>query len=398
VAPGKRRENLGIGPGLKRRAREGDKGEMNQRTLHIPGTLQHTGDDQTDVALQTQAREHVDRHPGLRFLADVLGALHASTVPLRNTKSFYGAFMPRQMMEAFAQRPDLRVKSVKAITGGAPGLLRRLPADALASQIELLVIEDLPEVERSVRAEGDRMLTVYDLYLKYLDPLDIATYLPARTIWTYESHDDWWKWEPSAGTRALMGAELRSIRRHGILSDAEILDLLGEVTLEQYLSLAVRTALRKAARRAAAAGRPFTDADLFAGTGIGGRDLIDEMVDTVPMPHLRAVVSQVGRMLGLSELDDTTEEPTKVTVPREAAPTPTPIGVRVGPKPTPPAAPMASTPSGKHRAGATPPPKPIPTPPGAKAGRPAPVPADAAGPPEPDDDLAFLEELSGRVV
>jgi hypothetical protein len=370
---------------------------MNQRTLHIPGTLQHTGDDQTDVALQAHAREHVDRHPGLRFLADVLGALHTSTIPLRNTKSFYGAFMPRQVMDAFAQRPDLRVKTIKAITGGAPGLLRRLPADALASQIELLVIEDLPEAERSVRAEGDRMLTVHDLYLKYLDPLDIATYVPARTIWTYESHDDWWRWEPSAGSRALMGAELRSIRRHGILSDAEILDLLGDVTLEQYLSLAVRTALRKSARRAAAAGRPFTDADLFAGTGIGGRDLIDEMVDTVPMPHLRAVVDQVGRMLGLSEQDDTNNEgPTKVNV--LATPIPTPIGVRVGPKPTPPVAGAPSPQSAKPRAGATPPPKPISTPPAAKPGRPGPVPDDAAGPPEPDDDLAFLEELSGRVV
>jgi hypothetical protein len=47
---------------------------------------------------------------------------------------------------------------------------------------------------------------------------------------------------------------------------------------------------------------------------------------------------------------------------------------------------------------ATPPPKPIPAAPPAKAGRAAPIPADAAGPPEPDDDLAFLEEISGRVL
>src|SRR5262245_40889932 len=102
---------------------------MNQRTLRIPGTLKHTSDEQTDVALQEQAREHVDRNPGLKFLADVLRALHATAVPMRNASSFYSTFAPREVMEAFGQRPDLRVKAVKAITGGAPTLLKRLPAD-----------------------------------------------------------------------------------------------------------------------------------------------------------------------------------------------------------------------------------------------------------------------------
>jgi hypothetical protein len=278
-----------------------------------------------------------------------------------------------------------------------------LSPDALASQIDLLVIEDLPEAERSVRAEADRALTVHDLYMKYLDPVDLATYLPVQSIWAYESNDSWWKWEPTAGTRALMATELRSIRRHGILTDSEILDLLGEETLEQHLSLAVRTGLRKAARRAAAAGKPFTDEDLFAGPGAGARDLIDEMVDSVPMPQLRDVVAQAGRILGASELDDN-EEPTAVTFggSRDAAAVPTPIGQRIGPRPMPAVTPAPSLLMGKPRTvndrNATPPPKPIPAAPPAKAGRPAPIPADAAGPPQPDDDLAFLEEISGRVL
>ena len=150
---------------------------MNQRTLRIPGTLKHTSDEQTDVALQEKAREHADRHPGVGYLADVLRALHAPGALMRSAKGFYSAFTPREVMDAFAQRPDLRVKTVKAITGGAPTLLRRLSPDALASQIDLLVIEDLPEAERSVRAEADRALTVHDLYMKYLDPVDLATYL-----------------------------------------------------------------------------------------------------------------------------------------------------------------------------------------------------------------------------
>jgi hypothetical protein len=255
-----------------------------------------------------------------------------------------------------------------------------------------------------VRAETDRALTVQDLYMKYLDPADLATYLPAQSIWTYESHDSWWRSEPTAATRALMATELRSIRRHGVLTDAEILDLLGEETLEEHLSLAVRTGLRRAARRAAAAGKPFTDGDLFAFPGSGGRDLIDEMVDSVPMAQLREVVAQSVRILGVSTLDDN-EEPTAVTLgnsAKDAAAVPAPIGQRIGPKPTPAVTPAPSLVSGKPRPtndrNATPPPKPIPAPPPAKGGRPAPLPADAAGPPEPDDDFAFLEEVSGRVV
>src|SRR5580765_3605143 len=115
---------------------------MNQRTLRIPGALKHTADEETDVALQEQARAHVEVHPGLKFLSDVIRALHATAVPIRNANSFYSAFTPRAVMDALAQRPDLRVKMVKAITGGAPTLLRRLPTEALASQIDLLVIED----------------------------------------------------------------------------------------------------------------------------------------------------------------------------------------------------------------------------------------------------------------
>ena len=376
---------------------------MNQRTLRISGTLKHTSDEQTDVALQDKAREYADRHPGVGYLADVLRALHAPGAPMRSAKSFYSAFAPREVMDAFAQRPDLRVKMVKAITGGAPALLRRLSPDALASQVDLLVIEDLPEAERSVRAEADRAATVHDLYMKYLDPVDLATYLRPQLIWTYESNDSWWKSEPTAATRTLMATELRSIRRHGILTDAEIVELLGEETLERHLPLAVRTGLRKAARRAAAAGKPFTDADLFAGPGGGARDLIDEMVDSVPMAELREVVSQAVRIVGVSALDDN-EEPTAVTFgnsAKDGAGVPTPVGQRIGPKPTPAVTPAPSPMMARPRAAndrhATPPPKVIPPAPPAKAVRPAPIPADAGGPPGPDDDFAFLEEISERV-
>src|ERR1044071_953409 len=104
---------------------------MSQQTPRIPGTLKHTSDEQTDVALQEKARAHAERHPGVRYLADVLRALHAPNAVMRSAKEFYGAFTPRQVMDALAQRPDLRVKIVKAIAGGAPTLLRRLSPEAV---------------------------------------------------------------------------------------------------------------------------------------------------------------------------------------------------------------------------------------------------------------------------
>jgi hypothetical protein len=375
---------------------------MTQRTLRIPSALKHTGDEQTDVSLQETAREHADRHPGLHFLADVLRALHGSSTSQRNPKAFFGAFAPREVMEALSQRPDLRVKAVKAIVGGPPALLRRMSPEAVASQIDLLAIEDLPEAERSVRADADRALSVHEIYLKYLDPLDVAIYLPAQSILSYESQDEWWKREPNATTRALMAAELRSIRRHKILTDSEIIDLLGDETLERNLPLAVRTELRRVARRAAAEGRPFTDSDMFASGGPAGsgRDLIDEMVESVPMPELRGVIGQVVAVLGLAEWEVTQvsspSSPSPSAIANDAAAIPIPVN-RARSRPR--AVPMPGTPLPMTKSGPSSGPIDRRPPLGAKS--PPQVPPapklDLDGPPAPEDDLALIEEVSGRI-
>ena len=378
---------------------------MNQRTLRVPSTLKHTGE-QSDASLQETAREHVERHPGLLFLADVLRALHASSAPLRGPAAFCDAFPPREVMDAFRERPDLRLRALKAITGGPTALLRRLSTEAVATQIDLLAADDLPEAERSVRAEADRALSVHELYLKYVDPLDIATYLPAGTIWEYEAEDAWWTREATAGARSLMVAELRSIRRHAILTDSEILDVLGDETFERYMPLTVRTALRAAARRAAAAGKSFTDSDLFvsAGGDKDGRDLVDEIVENTPLPALRVVVDQVAQLLGLSEQNAVTG-PTRVAAPalaERAHPVTVPATAdRIGPKPAaaaslPPA--NAGKPALAPAAKARPP---APPPPRAAASKMEALAAaldatEVDGPPQPDD-LAFVEDVPERV-
>jgi hypothetical protein len=383
---------------------------MTQRTLRITAPLKHGGE-QSDGSLQEAAREHAERHPGLLFLADVLRALHAPPAPLRDAAAFFDAFRPRELMDAFGERPDLRARLLKAVTGGPTALLRRLSTEAVAAQIDLLAIDDLPEAERTVRAEVDRALSVHALYLKYVDPSDVATYVSPATVWAYEAQGGWWGREATPATRSLMATELRSIRRHAILTDSEILDVLGDETFERHMPLAVRTALRAASRRAAAAGKPFTDADLFAGAGgdKGGRDLVDEMVEHIPLSSLRVVVDQVAQLLGLSAQDAVTGGSTRVAAsapaPAERAPaTPAPVATaaRVGPKPAPAAA-------GLPPAGAG---KPVPTPaPAAKITPPAPPPPRSAsskmealaaaldapdGPPQPDDDFTFVEELPER--
>src|SRR4051794_29861534 len=127
---------------------------MEKGTQRVPGTLKH-GDARSEADLVKELRGHVAAQPGVRFLADVLVALHASPHPLRSAAAFHAAFPPRMVLAALAERPDLRVRLVRAITGGAATLLRRLSPAELAGQIELLVSEDLPAAERSVRAEED---------------------------------------------------------------------------------------------------------------------------------------------------------------------------------------------------------------------------------------------------
>jgi hypothetical protein len=282
----------------------------------------------------------------------------------------------------------------------------------LSSQVDLLAIDDLPEAERSIRADADRALSVPELYYKYLDPLDVATYWPAQSIWVYESQDEWWKREPTVVTRTLMAAELRSTRRHAILTDSEILDLLGDEALERYLPLTVRTELRSVARRAAAEGRPFTDTDLFASGGPpgSGRDLIDEMVESLPMTHLRVVIAQVVALLGLSEPGASLRSaPSNGVMANDAVP----IAVaRARPKPAPvpgtslpgtslPAASVATAKGGLAPGPidlrATAPAKSPPHMPVAITDWTPAKPVDLDRPPEPDDDLALVEEASGRI-
>jgi hypothetical protein len=317
---------------------------MEKNGLRVPGTLKHSSDSRSEADLQKEMRTYVSAQPGVRFLADVLTALHAPPQPLRTARGFYSAFPPRQVLQAFSDRAELRVRLVRAITGGAPTLLRRLTPADLAAQIELLVAEDLPASERALRAEEDRALPVLDLYLKYLDPTDLSAYLPVATIWEYESSDGWWARETGPAGRTLMAAELKSIRKHGVLNDSEFLDILGDETLERDLPVAVRTSLRAAARKAARDGKPFRDSDLFASVRSpdGTRELIDELADCIPLQALRKVVVRAAEILGLAKDDQPATRPeTKpdhAAVPRAipAAPpasvTPAPARTSVQPK------------------------------------------------------------------
>jgi hypothetical protein len=322
-------------PGLKGAARKHD----DPSTMRIPGTLKHSADASSDAQLEGEAQAHAEHHPGVRFLADVMAAL----AQVRSAREFYAAFPPKEVLDGFEQRPDLRAELVRAITGGPATLLRRLSSADLATQIDLLATDDLPVAERQVRADEDRTLSVPEIYLKHLDGLDLATYLPARKIAVYESHDGWWTQEPRAATRALMAAQLKSARQHRILSDSEILDLIGDESLEQDLPLPVRIKLRTAARKAGSEGRPFRDADLFSclRSGESTRDLTDELAEHLPLTTLHKVVTRAMEVLGLEEGASAAPaaEPQPVKPPppaKAAAPRPAPRPPGPPPSRTPP--------------------------------------------------------------
>lgn len=324
---------------------ETEKMEKEKTAPRVPGPLKHPAELTAEPELQKQQRGFLAAHPGVRFLADVLAALHAPPQPLRDARGFHAAFGPQLVLQAFSARAELRVRLVRAITGGPPALLRRMSAEDLARQVDLLVIEDLPPAERALRAEEDRALDVFQLYQKYLEPADLASYLPSSLLWQYESQDQWWTRAASAASRALMTAELKSIRSHAILSDGEILDMLGDETLERDLPLAVRTRLRSAARKAGREGKAFRDADLFSAlrSDDGKQDLTDHLVEHVSPATLRKVIHRAAEVLGLLD----------AAAPREAAKEPTaPTAV---PATSPTAIPAAAPTPAQPRAAAAPP-------------------------------------------
>src|SRR3954452_3038015 len=120
-----------------------DATDMERGTLRILATLKRGTEARSEADLAKELRAHLAAQPGVRFLADVLAALHASPHPLRSPAAFYAGLPPRLVLPALTERPELRVRVVRAITGGAATLLRRLPPAELAGQIELLVNEDL---------------------------------------------------------------------------------------------------------------------------------------------------------------------------------------------------------------------------------------------------------------
>jgi hypothetical protein len=356
---------------------DGDR-NMERNGLRVPGTLKHSSEARSDADLQKEMRAHVAAQPGIRWLADVLTALHAAPQPLRVARAHYTAFPPRQVLQAFSERADLRVRLVRAITGGPPTLLRRQSPVDLAGQIELLVAEDLPAAERALRAEEDRSLSVLDLYLKYLDPTDLATYIPPGVIFEYESHDAWWTRDSGPAGRALMGAEIKSIRKHGLVTDSELLDIIGDETIERELPVPIRTGLRAAARRAAREGRAFKDSDLFAAvrSADGNRDLTDELAEHVPLATLRKVVTRAAELLGLARDTKDAKEASKAerldrteqnTIPRATM-------IPQAASPTPPAPPSRGSAGKGGKAPAAPGPQGRPEPEGPSRSRTQPVP------------------------
>ncbi len=272
--------------------------------MPLPAPLLHANASASDADLAREVRGHHDAHAAVRFVADVLRAIHAPPTPLRSANDFYERFPARLVLDAFERRADLRARLLHAITGGPHALLRRMPPGDLATQIELLVEDDIPIEERSVRAEEYRLLSVPEIYQKMIDPVDLCTYVALRDLWAYEHHDAWWTTVSDVARRMLV-AEIKSIRRHRILSDTEILDRIGNETLEDRLPLAVRTQIRAASRKAAADGRPFSDTDMFECTRAGNveRDLVDEFADCVPALVLRAVIERAAEVLQLATSD-----------------------------------------------------------------------------------------------
>ena len=253
----KRRENVGIRRPLERRAR--DKGGISQRTVGHPGTLKARKRRADSTSPLPGEGTGVRRPPsgvpisGGRACARLHAPGRADARPRRVTQRF----TPHERSDGGTSRSGqhLRVKTVKAITGGAPTLLRRLLSGRAARPRSTCSSPKSPRSGTMVRARPTRAHRARPVH-EYLDPVDLATYLGPPSILDVRVERRLVEVEAHRGYAHVDGdpaAERPASRDPDGLGDCGAARR-GDARAAPARWL-VRTGLRKAARRAAAAGK-----------------------------------------------------------------------------------------------------------------------------------------------
>jgi len=212
-------------------------------------------------------------HGRQRFL--VYALQHAFQVGRRTPLDFIRHFPPRTIMEALAQRPDLRA-----------GLL--VPTTGLKHRIA---------IKKSWQSAGDDLQTALDegetqaaAIVEAFAPDDRVLYLPDTKLWAFIVEGQFWKVSAKDDKTAFATAQqhiaylLDRALVDGLIVPRDVVDGIGVNELCNRLPRSEMAALFTAALNGGRKGTAFTDRDLLAALPPS------TIVQHVPLPHIYETV------------------------------------------------------------------------------------------------------------
>ena len=256
-------------------------------------------------------------HGRQRFL--VYAIEHALQIGRRTPLDFIRHFPPRTIMEALAQRPDLRA-----------GVL--VPTTGLKSKIAL---------KKSWQSAGDDLQSALDegetqaaAVVEAFAPDDRVLYLQDKKIWAFLIEGQFWKVTAKDDKAAFAMAQqhvaylLDRALVDGLITPRDIVDGIGMNELCNRLPRSEMAALFTAALDGGRKGTPFTDKDLLATLPPS------TLVQHIPLPHIYETVihARIANVHGYLEPPE--DEKAKLAA---AAKPPEPVEAKVEePKPEEP--------------------------------------------------------------
>jgi len=208
-------------------------------------------------------------HGRQRFL--VYAIEHALEVGRRTPEDFIRHFPPKTIMEALAERPDLR-----------SGVL--VPTTGLKARIALKKTwESAGEDLQSALDEGE---TKPAQIVESFAPDDRVSYLDARKVWAFLVEGQFWKVGAKDDKAGFAVAQqhiaylLDRALLEGLVTARDVVDALGIAELCNRLPRSEMATLFTAALERGRAGAAFTDKDLLAALPPA------TLVQHVPLPHI----------------------------------------------------------------------------------------------------------------
>lgn len=223
--------------------------------------------------MDTDGHQSKLEHGRQRFLVYALE--HAFQVGRRTPLDFIRHFPPRTIMEALAERPDLRA-----------GLL--VPTTGLKQRIA---------IKKTWQSAGDDLQTALDegetqaaAIVQAFAPDDRVVYLPEPKLWAFIVEGQFWKVSAKDDKAAFATAQqhiaylLDRALVDGLIVPRDVVDGIGVNELCNRLPRSEMASLFNAALSGGRKGTPFTDRDLLAALPPS------TLVQHVPLPHVYETV------------------------------------------------------------------------------------------------------------